>query len=643
MQNKSSIGLPKPSILGEKLSKTGRILNYYSNSQMEKFHSKVQQNSLLYQVLLKNVLIDNFDSSAAINTSREFFNKDSINFAAIDGTEYAKQFFDMVIFYAGAYTCTGKIDFKDSIKVKYEEKFLENGKEISSCIPLYINKIPEIDTSFYNSQNTQHSILNRYSEEAILDNTNISKSLMTFSEFFLAYKLAASKQTDLIFMDRSLSNMYSSLLAETSKKSDWNETSCLLNYELDGVSFDENDFTLARYNILNETLKIPPCRGDYLRYSIFFKILDKSLLNFESLCGYLEVSSNDKKKIERVNKYLDTWIKENVIENTNNQYSISEKYKSNQARIKKLVNSIGNQIFDSESDPFTITKEINGERKKQWITTTDLAFLTLFTFYLLIEECWKNDVLLIGITKDTIARDFSNHLLPIGIENSLWNCERKDLQAITDDGDDTVYSDRMLLQTISLMNRDSIHVPWSIIEYDSAFVMTIPDLKKRKGYVSGAIKNKITTNKLFLRSLVQLEEAKTDNRLRSNVLFIDRLVYPQFDIKTAESITEFIHDYGGDEKVDFLLYKDNNTKNPLQNLIISIMKSMSAPNVAESFGYNKALYIADKVAKWHNQEFRNMVDSTTLLISNKKNMRNYLFYMNSFREKRQEFESNRRS
>ncbi len=90
---------------------------------MEKFHSKVQQNSLLSQALLKNVIVDKFDLLTAINTSKEFFKKDLINFAAIDGTEYAKQFFDVVIFYAGAYTCTGRIDFKDSIKVKYEEKF----------------------------------------------------------------------------------------------------------------------------------------------------------------------------------------------------------------------------------------------------------------------------------------------------------------------------------------------------------------------------------------------------------------------------------------------------------------------------------------------------------------------------------------
>ena len=106
-------------------------------------------------------------------------------------------------------------------------------------------------------------------------------------------------------------------------------------------------------------------------------------------------------------------------------------------------------------------------------------------------------------------------------------------------------------------------------------------------------------------------------------------------------LSELIHEYGSEEIVDFILYKDNNTKNPMQNLIISILKSMTSPSIPESFGHNKALYIADKVAKWHNEEFRKIVDSTIFLISNKKNLRNFLFYMNTFREKRYEFESNR--
>jgi hypothetical protein len=405
----------KSSTLAERIAKTGNILNNSANLQIEQYHKQVQHNSVLYKKLIQNLIIDNFDMSDAYDTSRDFFKRESINFVAIDGTEYSTQFFDMVIFYAGAYSCSGTIDLnKNEIKPKYDDKFLDKGREISSCVPVYINQIPEIDTSFYDSQNQHTSILNQFSEEGILDNTNISKSLMTFSEFFLAYTIASSKQADIIFMDRSLSNMYSSLFYDTSKKDDWEETCSLLGYRIDDIPFDSNDFTLARHNICNELLKIPPSRGDYFRYLVFFKILQNELIDLPSLCGLLNIV-DDEKKVEQIEKYLKVWIKEDVVIKDNNHFKINNNYKSTWSRIRKLVDTLGNQIFKSETDPFVIIKNINGERKNQWITTTDMAFLTLFAFYLLIEECWKNNILLLGITKDTIARDFSNHLLPVGI------------------------------------------------------------------------------------------------------------------------------------------------------------------------------------------------------------------------------------
>jgi hypothetical protein len=264
LDSKSDIKSFKSSTLAERIAKTGNILNNSANLQIEQYHKQVQHNSVLYKKLIKNLMIDTFDMSLAYDTSRDFFKKESINFVAIDGTEYSTQFFDMVIFYAGAYSCSGTIDLnKNEIKPNYDDKFLDKGREISSCVPVYINKIPEIDTSFYDSQSQHTSILNQFSEEGILDNTNISKSLMTFSEFFLAYIIASSKQADIIFMDRSLSNMYSSLFYDTSKKDDWEETCSLLGYSIDGIPFDSNDFTLARHNICNELLKIPPSRGDY--------------------------------------------------------------------------------------------------------------------------------------------------------------------------------------------------------------------------------------------------------------------------------------------------------------------------------------------------------------------------------------------
>jgi hypothetical protein len=257
---------------------------------------------------------------------------------------------------------------------------------------------------------------------------------------------------------------------------------------------------------------------------------------------------------------------------------------------------------------------------------------------MLIEECWKNKIILIGITKDTAAQEFKNHVIPICLMNNIWTNH----DVIYNNLNKIPNTDRMLLQVLSMLNSDKINVPWGLVEYDSSFVMAIPDFKKRKGYVSGAIKNKITQSQLFLRSFVQLASSRQDEKLRSNVLAVDRLVYPEFDLMLPENSMEMKHEYGGTEKIKFLLFRNNKIKNDLQNLLLIMLKSMSHSNIGETFGYNKPLFVADKIAKWHNQEFRKIVDSTSHLITCNKNLKNFVYYMNTFREKRQGFESNRR-
>lgn len=640
--------LDNQSILSKKIIKTGKLLQNSTNHQIAEFQNQIKQSSSLYDFIINNLIKDEFDHGLAYEVFNKFFGKTLINFVAIDGTEYARQFFDMVIFYAGAYSCSGSIDFdKKNVDVRYNEKFIGNEKDVSSCVPIFINKIAEIDHTLYDSnQYKKQRSMSILTEESILDNTNISKSLMTFSEFFLAYRHASANNVNLIFMDRSLSNMYSSLLYDTSKRNNWINDCSLLNYKIDDISLDVNDFTLGRHHIIYESLDLPPARGDYLRYLVFFKLLaKKNILNLDELCKILKIK--DKKTINRIQRYLTRWVEEGVLETEDEKYKIKEKYSSTWSRIKKLVISIGNQIFEGETDPFIVIKTVEGnELKKEWLTTTDLAFLTLFSFYMLIEECWKNNILLLGIAKDTAAHDFKNHLLPIGLSNSLWNDDQNINMKIQNDIDRNSLSDRTILQSMSLLNYERIKTPWSLIEYDSAFITAIPDRKDRRGYVSGAIRNKITPSKLFLRSFVQLEQAKTNPMLRSNVLSIDRLVYPSFDVVSnnndVDNILNCIHEYAGDEKIQFLLFKNNKIKNELQNLIMVILMSMKSPSIAESFGHNKALYIVDKIAKWHNEEFRNIVDSTNILISSNKDLRNFVFYMNSFRERRQMYESNRK-
>jgi hypothetical protein len=108
-----------------------------------------------------------------------------------------------------------------------------------------------------------------------------------------------------------------------------------------------------------------------------------------------------------------------------------------------------------------------------------------------------------------------------------------------------------------MFNHDKISVPWALIEYDSAFMMAVPDSKRPNGYVSGTTKNKITPSQLFVRSFIQLQASKQNEMLRSNVLALDRLAYPNLDLSEKEVISELLHQYVIDERIRFILFKNN--------------------------------------------------------------------------------------
>jgi hypothetical protein len=160
--------------------------------------------------------------------------------------------------------------------------------------------------------------------------------------------------------------------------------------------------------------------------------------------------------------------------------------------------------------------------------------------------------------------------------------------------------------------------------------------------VSGAIKNRITPERSFLKTYIQLAEAKTDSRLRSNVLFADRLAYPGYDLR-EDTLVRFKQEYGGAvEPVEAILFKNCSVENRLQNLVMVVLKAMSNSSIPEVFGHNMALFIADSVAKWHNSEVRRIIDSTGMWIANNRDLRRFVFYMSTFRERRSELESGRR-
>lgn len=614
-----------------------------ASNQVTEYENRFQSLRFLHDRLLSDLIISHFDNEKAYETAKQFFGSSTIRFAGIDGTMYSRPLFDLIIFFGGAYTSTGTITFTKNNRptVEYDTKTLQQTAGISSVIPVYINEVPDIDQTFFDTEQPGELTLNKpLIDEAIISNATIANWIMTFAEYYLAYKLAAdpNQNTRVILLDRSLSIERASLLYDTSKRELWKAKSALIGYKIDNQPIDINDLTLGRQHIINPALKIPPSRADYLRYAIINLIQQKGPLTKNQILD--ELAIKDEKRIKRAEKYLKSSVKENVLTEEHGTYTTNPKYTTTWTRLKKLVITIGDRFF-YEQKPETLTTsnlmKIQKNGKEQWLTTLDIAFLTLFTLYMLIEQCWQNQILLIGITKDTAARDFKRQLIPI-----LQNQAMLKATITPEEFERLPNTDRMILQSTSLFNPEKVKVPWTLIEYDSAFKTMIPDPQNRKGYVLGARKNRISLEKTFLKTYIQLSQAASDPMLRSNVLLIDRLTYPNYDY-TPNSTIQFWNEFGAaKEPVEVLLFKDSTVENPLQNLIMTILIAMTSPSIPDAFGHNKPLFIADKIAKYNYGQFKRIADSTAAWLLNNHKLRKFIFYMSTFRERRATIEATRR-
>ncbi|MEM2995187.1 MAG: DNA double-strand break repair nuclease NurA [Candidatus Bathyarchaeia archaeon] len=620
------------SSLGEALKRTSEVLRLGASRQVMDYEQRFASLKNFHESLLSNLIKTEFNFKDAYETAHEFFGTSAVRFAGIDGTMYSRSLFDLVIFFGGAYASTGSITFREDAKpiVKYDEGILQRGAGISSVVPIYVNEIPDVDQTFFAVEQPE--------EEKIINNATIANWIMTFAEYYLAYKLATdpNQKTHIILLDRSLSIERASLLYDTSWRELWEKKSSILGYKVDGEPIGINDLTIARQHVYNRALGLPPPRADYLRYAIIHLAKQKETLTETDVLA--EFGIKDEKRAKRVNRYVKQLVKHGILEEKKDVYSLNPKYATTWERIKKLVTNLGEQFFFAENPETASLMKILKDGKEHWLTTLDIAFLTLFALQMLMEECWERHVLLVGITKDTAARDFKRQLIPI-----MNNEELLKTAVFQEEIEKLPNTDRMVLQSVSIFNPEKIKTPWTLIEYDSAYRTMVPDKQNGKGYVSGAIKNKIGLEKTFLKTYVQLSQATTDPLLRSNVLLVDRLVYPEYDYK-PENIVEFWNELsdGTKEPVETILYVNKAVPNKIQNMIMIMLEAMVPSSIPEAFGHNKPLFIADKIAKWNYNQFKRIVDTTADWILNNHKLRKFIFYMSTFRERRATIEATRR-
>jgi hypothetical protein len=629
--------------ISRRLKKTGELLLGGAKQQVTGYKSRFDSLSGIYDEFLSGYINQYPDRRADPSFVDRFFGKRELSFAGIDGTICKYDVFDLIIFFAGAYSSHGvaRIDDSGNIELEYEQQFLERGIGLSSVLPIYINEVPLVDQTILSRAedgSVDHTVA--HTDSWIIDNSAFADYMMTLSEFYLAYRLVSGENpVDILLMDRICSSEVSSSYAETSDFRIDIEKECgLVGQDVDGRPFSATEWVQARRLLGNMELGTPPARGEYLLPRIMAELsAERSGLTRDELSMRMGIDSEPRR--ERLDKELESAIRgkgasKGIVVRKGKHFSLRPEYRDLRRRLETLVVETCERLFSEDS---SISYDERFKVDKRWLTTNDLSFLALASLYLTIEKSWQNKILLIGVAKDTSARDLKRQVIPV-----LNHLGITDKGFIGEKGD-TPDTDRMILQWVSLQERDRLKTPWATIEYDTAFKTIVPHFDRKPGLVSGARRNQISLEKTFVKAYFQLCEAKSNPRLRSNVLLYDRLVYPGFD-DLESTLLNLKHDYESmvehPEPIEAVFYYG--VENPIQSFTIALFKAMTSASIPELFGHLKPLFIADKVAKHNFSQFKNMVESAGSWLINRPELREFLFYLSTFRERRSDVEQSRR-
>ncbi len=625
------------SIIGRRIRSTGQQLLDGAQRQIVDYKTRFERLEGVYDSFLHRLINTYSPDKVDVEFVDRFFGKRDLSVVGIDGTVYKNPTFDLIVFFAGAYTAEGTIHVNDdgSLSIEYGANHLDSGMGVSSVLPVFINEVTAIDQTLL-SRDEEGNIDETlsHSDEWIVDNTAFAEYMMGLAEFYLGHKLMTREpKVDILLMDRVLSSETSSYYAETSsRRVNLDKESGLIGAVIDGRKFTKTEWVYARRLFGNLALDTPPARGEYIQARVVTELLSKGPMTRDEILDTLGLHG------EKWEKRLDRVLKEAVkshngigpiIKRKKGYYHAIPQLRGLLERIRKIVDEVCGRIFSPDPEILYDRRfKIDG----RWLTTTDLAFLSLMSLYLIIDAAWKNRTLLVGVAKDSSARDFKSQLLPV--LNHVGRFD-KDLGRQGDVPD----TDRMILQWVSLREYNKLKVPWATCEYDTAFKTIVPHFEGVAGLVSGARMNQISLNRTFLKAYFQLSQAATDPRLRSNVLLYDRLVYPEFDTGDAQTLV-LNHDYNGPEPIKVVFYDD--IENPIQQFMITIFSQMTRSSIPEMFGHLRPLFEADKVAKYHYDEQVRIINSTRAWLVTRPELREYLFYLGSFRERRSDIEHTRK-
>ncbi len=564
---------------------------------------------------VRSLLRFGIDAKEASSTARDFFGTQTVRYLAIDGTESMDQELDLIVFYVGAFAYGGEIQFSpEGVKVG-ELTPSDESLSISAAIPL--------------SEEDAAQVFGQRRESGVeVDAERLPSALMHFAEYYLAYRgIASDNPARIVLLDRTLAGDVAHLVWST-RDSIRSGLSVLEGLETPAGPVTPFDLELARMLVYSRELSIPAPRSQLLKFAAIRSLFGEEL----TIQQMIEGTGANPLWADRLKEDLRRMDAQfGIFESATEPYKLKPGVSRHWERVLSAALYVADHIFHPRGGhPLRIHKGAS----EAWITADDLDFMVLVLIREITRIAWSDNVLPVGLIKDTNAFEFVKAVVPILASSGLAK-GRRDLPNFN--------SDKMLLQTNSVANSVDVPTPWHTFDIDAAFrtMAPVPDksLGEGEARVNGAYENVVYPERVYVKTYIQLWSSKSNPIVRSHVFAYDRPVYPKFD--HWDELVLHNKDGGVDARILPVFHYRSGSR--MTNLVMCMLSEMGHEVVPEALGHNYPLFIADKKSKSVLDGMRRAYRGAVALEMAKSDLDQQILFSSRFRDYRSQMEGKRKT
>lgn len=657
-------------------SEVSKILDAYQRTlretkgKYEKLYTSRGENAIEFYEKYANRLVRNFASAFNDAATRRRLHREirralgteNIEFVAIDGSCNKDAFNDFIVFSACAYGAKGQLslsDTGDKPRIRYRRWELERDVSMVAYVPVPFAQLAD-------AIGEKEDFL--LSEQDRINLASVHTKLMQLAEIYLAFNVVTSSSIErprLILLDLLPSSLMASIAGQPLDVN-------LSGYKFDRRRLDYKDIVVALAHPFSSSLALPN-RNRFRLHQLILAELHQSRqsridladlasrysLETHTLCESAEgkpLYADPSRYVETEEGILDTkaapgtlipraarvgLLSGNIFttqfESGKGQqvgFDVRESWSFTVA----LFRDICDRLFRAKEPDAMVYQVLgqDGKIREHWLDPNDVDFLIAVGIRALVEACWQQRVMLIGIAKDSASRYFTRNYMGI-LRHAVQLPELSEL-----DVGKLPWTDRMFFEFVASL-ADNLESPWATSEFDSAFMTlwasAIRDVTGKETLKLGAVKDHIVAHMgLFARSLAQFFLARRKpTPLMGHVVFVDRLLNPDLDANvpkldlTSKTLAErglARHDLG---EIWPLGYSSGDQENTGQDLSMYLLSCLTRNHYPEVIGYPDPLHKADWGAKTLGDQLRRTIRSSEVAFRARPMSRTFRDIRDSFR------------